>query len=69
MRSAMRERGDWIALELVKARARRLGSQQGAVGVGVVIGVLTVLVGQVVFRVLFGLFWEYGLGGFFGLEG
>ena len=69
MRSAMRERGDWIPLELVKARARRLGSQKGAVVVGVVIGVLAVLVGQVVFRVLFGLFWEYGLGGIFGLEG
>lgn len=48
LRSAMRERGDWVALTLLKARVRRIGGQREAVVVGVVMGVLAVLCGQVV---------------------
>ena len=48
LRSAIRERGDWVGLELLKARVRRIKGQREAVAVGVVIGVLVVLLGQVV---------------------
>lgn len=54
LRSAMRERGDWVGLTLLKARVRRLGGQREAVVVGVVMGVLAVLCGQVVLR-MFGV--------------
>lgn len=44
----MRERGDWVALTLLKARVRRIAGQREAVVVGVVMGVLAMLCGQVV---------------------
>ena len=51
LRSAMRERGERVGWEVVKARGRRIvGGQREAVGVGVGIGVLLTLVVGVLVR-------------------
>lgn len=52
LRSAMRDRGDWVGVTLLRARMRRIGAQREAVLVGVVIGVLLVFAGQMVLQFL-----------------
>ncbi len=48
LRSAMRERGDWVWLVLLMAWVRRMRGQREAMGVGAVIGMVVVLGGQMV---------------------
>lgn len=56
LRSAMREKGEWVVWELLKARVKRVGGQREAVVVGAVIGGVMVLVVQVVLGMM-GLSW------------